>query len=127
MSNSRHSNTSFLCSLLLHVGVLLILSALFMNARGLKPIFLEADVLSSENPETEISVAIEIPTSVEFVNLDATEIETPLDDMLETGEIEFTDSSPTSLVEKLQLVALNEEVGGSPVSAARYWSRILRH
>ena len=69
MSNSRHSNTSFLSSLLLHVGVLLILSALFMNARGLKPIFLEADVLSSENPETEISVAIEIPTSVEFVNL----------------------------------------------------------
>ena len=108
MSLLRQPNTSFLCSLVLHVGLLLILSALFVNSGGFNRIFLEADVTSSEDLETEITLAIEIPTEIEYVNLDAAEIESPFDDVLESNDDQLLELSGLEHDNLQQLVALSE-------------------
>jgi hypothetical protein len=113
MSTLRQSNTSFLCSLVLHVGLLLILSALFINSRGFNQIFLEADVASSEDLETEITLAIEIPTEIEYVNLDTADIESPLDDVLESDDNQLLEVSGLPYDNLQQLVALSEGTGDS--------------
>lgn len=116
MRKLRQSNASFLCSLVFHVGLLLVLSALFINARGFNRIFLEADVASSEVLETEVTLPIEIPTEVEYVNLDTADIESPSDDLLESNDDQLLEQSGLELDALPQLVALTEGAEGTQES-----------
>ena len=91
LHRSNQSNTSFTCSLLLHVAVLIILSALLVHSRGNNRILLDAAVSSSEELETDLTLSIEIPAESDYVNLDSSDLETKFDDVLETSDEQVLD------------------------------------